>query len=65
MANPNTNQRDETAQPDDFTQWGETKIIDGAKCRQCKRCELWFPIGWLAHHGCPLRRQYLLFNPPA
>ena len=39
--------------------WGAKKLIDGALCRQCRRCRKWFHIGWIAYHNCtaPLPRS--------
>ena len=64
MSNPQPDPIAEPALPDDQTQWSEPKIIDGAQCRQCKRCGNWFHIGWTAYHGCAVSRQYRLFDPP-
>ena len=51
-------------QLDNQRPWGDTKVINGQKCRQCRRCGNWFNIGWLAYHGCPVNPQLRLFDPP-
>ena len=50
-----------TQQLDNQQQWGDTKLINGQRCR---RCGDWFNIGWLAYHGYPANPQLRLFDPP-
>ena len=65
MSNQQPHPHEETTHSDASSQWSEPALIDGALCRQCKRCEKWFHIGWTAYHGCQLPRQYPLFETPA
>ena len=64
MSEPEPGDPPPTVQLDDQQQWGDTKLINGQKCRQCRRCGNWFNIGWLAYHGCPVNPQLRLFDPP-
>ena len=52
-----------TVQLDDQQQWGETKLIDGIRRRQCLRCGNWFSIEYHVYHFCPVRKQLRLFYP--
>ena len=52
MSNPDRNSRQPTANSSPPSMWGAKKIVDGALCRQCRRCLKWFHIGWIAYHGC-------------
>ena len=31
--------------------WSEPQMVDGALCRQCPACRLWFGVGWYQYHG--------------
>ena len=56
MSNPDATRLDDAELLEEQRQWGEKKIIDGAMCRQCRRCLRWFHIGWTAYHGCAANR---------
>ena len=64
MSNQDPVPQPHTGQPDDQQQWGVTRLIHGRQCRQCRRCGDWFHVGSLADHGCPVKRQLRLFDPP-
>ncbi|MCY4584458.1 MAG: hypothetical protein OXB98_00315 [Bryobacterales bacterium] len=64
MANQDPDPQPPTQQLDAQRQWGNTKFINGMRCRQCLICGDWFVVGWFSYHGCSDNPQLRLFDPP-